>query len=87
MVYQTKNACSNTPSVLFFITIILYLGLVALHITYIFTPIIKGNITSNPILYIIVGLYFILMIGIIYDYTWIAIHDPVDRIVFDPKLA
>jgi hypothetical protein len=87
MVYQTKNACSTTPSPLFFITIILYLSIIALHLVYIFTPIIKGNITKNPILYIIVGFYFLLLFAIIYDYIWIAIHDPVDRIVYDPKLA
>jgi len=51
------------------------------------TPIVSGIITSNPILYILLGLHFVLLSAILYDYLWIMIHDPVDSIILDPQLA
>jgi uncharacterized membrane protein (DUF485 family) len=85
--YKTKNACSNTPSFLCIITILVYLALIALHIVYILTPIVGGVVTQNPILYILLALHFALLICVFYDYIWIASHDPVDRIIHDPALA
>lgn len=85
--YHSRNACSNTPSPLCVGVIILYLGLIGLHIAYILTPIVKGVVTSNPILYILVALHFALIIAVIYDYVWIASHDPVDRLIRDPRLG
>lgn len=87
MVYQTKNACSKRPSILCLITIILYLGLIVLHIFYILLPIVQGYVSSNPIIYVLVALHFVLLCAVVYDYLWIAIHDPVDRVVYDPQLA
>lgn len=87
MVYQTKNACSKRPSILCLITIILYLGLIVLHIFYILLPIVQGYVSSNPIIYVLLALHFMLLCAIVYDYLWIAIHDPVDRVVCDPQLA
>lgn len=87
MVYQTKNACSHRPSILCVITITLYLGITVLHIFYILIPITKGKISQNPILYVLVALHFILLAVIVFDYLWIAVHDPVDRIVYDAQLS
>jgi hypothetical protein len=87
MPYHTINACSKRPSLLCIITLVLYLGLVGLHFAYIFPAIISGKITDLPIIYIMLGLHFILLIAVIYDYIWILVHDPVDTVVHDPQLA
>lgn len=33
------------------------------------------------------GLHFVILLAIIYDYVWILVHDPVDTVVYDPHLA
>lgn len=87
MPYQTINGLSRKPSLLCIITIVLYLGLIALHFVYIFPAIVSGKITSLPIIYIMLGLHFILVLCVLYDYVWILTHDPVDTVVHDPQLA
>jgi len=65
----------------------MHTALILLHLAYIFPAIISGKITDNPILYILLGLYFILLLAILYDYIWILAHDPVDTVVHDQQLV
>ncbi len=87
MQYQTKNACSRKPAFKCILTIVLYLALVVLHFVYIFPAIISGKVSPFPILYIMLAFHFALLIAILYNYLWILVHDPVDRIVYDAQLA
>jgi hypothetical protein len=86
MPYQTINSCSQKPSLLCVLSIGVYLILIVLHLIYILPAITCGLITYVPILYVLLGLHFALIIAILYDYIWILVHDPVDTVVYDPQL-
>jgi hypothetical protein len=86
MPYQTINSFSKRPSLLCILSIILYITLIGLHFVYILPAIISGKITYVPILYVLLGLHYLLILVILYDYIWILVHDPVDTLVCDPQL-
>lgn len=84
MAYQTKNGCTQTPSVLSIFTAIFYLLQVVLHSVFVVPGIVK---IDHPILWVLLGLHYASFLFIAYDYIWIMVHDPVDRVVLDPMLA
>lgn len=84
MTYSSKNACTQTPSPLSILTVLLYLAQVSLHSVYVVPGIVQIN---HPILWILLGVHYACLLFIIHDYVWILVHDPVDRLVLDPDLA
>ena len=89
--YVTVNGCTHSPSKEQIITIILYTLILVLHSIFI-VPLIV-NVHNNDvddrteILIILLVLSYITLIIVIYDYIWITVHDPVDRLVLNQELV
>ena len=83
MKYRPRNACTQTPSTLSFLTAIIYLIQLALHSAYAVPGIVA---IDHAALWILLGVAYISLILMIYDYIWIMVHDPVDRVVENPDL-
>lgn len=87
MPYSRTNSYSHRPSLLFILTLLVHLAVVTLHSVYIVPPITSTLITSLPMLPIMLGLFYLCLAILVYDYIRITTHDPVDRIVRNQALA
>ena len=88
MTYTTINACTHPPSKEQIITIIIYIIQLTLHSIFVLPGLISMNYDPHKsILYFLLVLFYVLLVLIIYDFVWISVHDPVDRIIVDPDRA
>lgn len=76
------NAYTLKPSFEQILTLFLALLILILHSIFNVRAIIKIN---NPILYIMLGFNYILVLILIFTYYQVTTFDPVDRFIIDPQ--
>ncbi len=78
------NAYTQPASCEQIFTIAIFLAQLIGHSIFI-VPTLPG--ISNSILWTMLGLHYVLLLVIIYDYIYLTIKDPVDRLILNEDLA
>ena len=78
--YVKTNAYSQTPSLEQIITVVIVILQIVLHSVFVVPALPKVN---QAILWVILGLHYFLLLFLIYDYLYLTIKDPVDKLVIN----
>ena len=79
--YKNTNAYTHRFSIEQVITFLLALSVVVLHSIFVVKPLTK---IDHPILYILLGIHYLLLAGLIITYIQITVFDPVDSFILWP---
>lgn len=82
--YKKTNAYTSKPSIEQIATFALALLVLVLHSIFLVSPI---RTIDHPILYVMLGLHYLVLILLIITYVKITVFDPVDTYITHPNLA
>jgi hypothetical protein len=80
--YSKVNAYNQPLDFWQIALIVVFVVIITIHSVFIISPIVASN---HPLLWVMLGLHYVAIIIMAYDYLFITFTDPVDLLVADPE--